>query len=1010
MNAGFASDYDKFLEFEMGSCDDLAVIGKPLSGSVIHQNLHVEFSVPSVSELRSCSDKAYRLLESKVDPTKASDWCPDLSSVDDTGCVSSGEVAEATEAFSVDEDGLVAESGNVGYLVLDEVLASECTIGGESLIDIQRQSDVFSLETDALCSEKRESEGEDNCGSALESVQMPGSEGGCVPLVEISDKNGSCSIIEGVMDVIDDKRTVLGGLENDMHNQVPSSHSSEMPLELIAKTGLPSKLVQQEQENTKIVGGLPSEVMEGKSDASVGTEADVHHCNSLLQGGEMPVKSSHAGDLARNSEWQSDQKDEKSVSGLSAETVEEILHSKGDIDCIQVLPSQGCQRAMRQNISAQHIERRSDESLEGPCEERVAKVVEEKSEGTPVLPLEENSCNLQEVAPDIDHTSTSEKSLSPHSCQSITIADSQSSKDMPDQDVIASINSSSVAECSGNTDNEGKDNIGVFCIVETKSPDMVSSSSRRNSRRSRSSQKTNRKRAEKKRKNTANVPRPHGRVAIVLEAARMKRSSLSKPARSSIWGSMEKLTQFFEQSNGLSGVTQIHNQGVGKARVSRRSGKQKKMWATGSSRGSRRNPCTSITRIRLKLKVGEVAGQSCLNSVVPEFVDTVASSNATINGYGTELRSGTGLELPLLANGVEKESSESETVKQVQCLSKHPEKVKTSPGSVVSDGELVKEDSVNTKIIDKATADGDNLGVPSNVGGHALEGTSENRCTDPGTSPDSEVIDLIPEVQVTARDQADLHDSLLTSKDVAARGHRASSKRGKKARSRNCILEDGSPGPVSKNKAKIKHGRRKHIGDGLCSGKILTSLTSANASSNSSSGKDLSMDPLGVLGETENGVCREAFKEESAVEAKTCCNLDVDIEVSESHNSKNLHPSTKAMGGKHAKSGRVSKGRSKASGSAGKKGNAHRQKEKQPKAADKCKAMEKGVCDKIMQKVESQPDTGNSLLKGMYNINLFKILYGVWRICLFLMSNVLITMLYLCEHALGKRLSLTLGL
>lgn len=166
------------------------------------------------------------------------------------------------------------------------------------------------------------------------------------------------------------------------------------------------------------------------------------------------------------------------------------------------------------------------------------------------------------------------------------------------------------------------------------------------------------------------------------------------------------------------------------------------------------------------------------------------------------------------------------------------------------------------------------------------------------------------------------------------------------------------------------------MGDGLCSGEILSSPTSANASSN----KKVPMGLLVFSRESEPGVFIEALKEESGTEAQTYCNLDVDVELSQSHNSKNKLP----------KSGRVSKGGSKASESASGRGNARRQREKQQKFVNKCKVKEKGVCNQIVHKVESHPETGNSLLKGVHK-NLFLILLEDWRI-----SNFLVILLSLC--------------
>lgn len=123
--------------------------------------------------------------------------------------------------------------------------------------------------------------------------------------------------------------------------------------------------------------------------------------------------------------------------------------------------------------------------------------------------------------------------------------------------------------------------------------------------------------------------------------------------------------------------------------------------------------------------------------MVSEVVDLSASANATISDNGADY-SGTSLELPKLANGVGDKLREDGTIMQPECFSKHPEKAKTFPDAFVMDRQLANKDSQNTNNVDKVAGDTeDYLGVPSNVVVEALGGTNDNRCTDPGTSPDS---------------------------------------------------------------------------------------------------------------------------------------------------------------------------------------------------------------------------------------------------------------------------------
>ncbi|KAK7861250.1 histone-lysine n-methyltransferase ashh2 [Quercus suber] len=958
----------------MGSYEDvnLDVIEEPLS--VIEQNLSFSVSVQSGFEEQACLEAACRVFESNVELASAPDVFLGSSEVDDTCRVSSVEVTqEGMKVLCVNKDDLVGEGENVGDLMLEKVPGNECGISGDCLDEILCLGDVCSLENGGLCLEKEGSQGEGDYEKPLESSPLTDLQRNCVQMDEMDGKCVSSSSAERVTEVKTDQSGVLDGAETDIHSLISSSQGCEMPSDLILKTGLPNNHTQQyEQEDTKSVGGLSSEVMYGKrassaetetifcnpillsgdlvsnsdwhsdqkdeknvSDLSAetvteiletnndvdtctqastswgcqsdsenlhkaesrsicakqneqsgvldGVETDIHNLISSSQGCEMPSdlvlktglpdihtqqneqedtksvvglslevmdgKSDSSaetetafckpilpsGDLVSNGDWHSDQKVEKTVSDLSEETFTEILETKNDVDtCTQASTSWGCQsdsenlhKAESLSICAKQNEQKDGEDVDGPCVERVSNVVQDKGDiitvvsvefDSHILPLEENSCKSEEGDTKIVDNCNFEKLVSPQSCQPFGIVNHSTSKDTPDQDAVGSINSSSVVESSGHTDNEGKDNVRVGCVSETKCPEVVSSSSRRNSQRSKSRQKTHRKRAAKKCKNAANVPHPHESIGIVLKVGRRKRSCLSKPARSSMWGLLGHITQFLEQGNMLDGVNQFHNQGLGKARRGQGSGKRKKIRGSGNSGGSRGNRCASTGLIRLKVKVGKVAGESCLSNMVPEVVNTLASADATASDDQTEMHSGTGLELSKLANGVEAKSREDETGLHLQCFSKLPEKAKTLPDGFIMDGQLATSGSENTNILDKTAGDADNyLEVPSHVVVEALGGEIDSKCTDPGTSPDSEVINLIPDVQVAARHQADLHDAVLTaSKDVAARRRRTSIKRGKKdrlPRSRNSVLEDGSQGPVSMNEAKPskKQGCRQDI-------------------------------------------------------------------------------------------------------------------------------------------------------------------------------------------------------
>ncbi|KAJ6954282.1 hypothetical protein NC652_005885 [Populus alba x Populus x berolinensis] len=519
------------------------------------------------------------------------------------------------------------------------------------------------------------------------------------------------------------------------------------------------------------------------------------------------------------------------------------------------------------------------------------------------------------------------------------------------------IDSSSAVDCSEETDYEAKNNVSIDSVSETKCHVIVSPSSRRSNGTRKSSQKTQTKRAARKCRSTTKVPNLHRGIEIVFKSVTRRRSCFSKPARSSAWGLLGNITQTFMLINGLR-PDEIENLGSQKARGDQGSGKQNKL-AGGTSRRSSKKGHASAHCIRLKVKVGKDACQTESNPkmIIPEVINTKASGDV-VSDYGAESCQETSFEISKLAYCVGDNMVEEGTQKQLQSFYIKLGKAKAHCDASAMDVKLANKDMEGTVISEKSSRDimEDYLGVPSHTEVEALGVATEKRYIDAGTSPDSEVINSVPDVQVDARSQEDYPDAVLSpSKAFAADEEGTGGKRGKKKESLpqagNC-----SPAVASLKKVKLakKRGGRQRKGDSLSSSEILTSCTSANGSVNTTSTKEYSAELVLSSGKTELGVPGGDLRGEIIMETKICGELDADLRSSESQISKNPLPSTKSRGRRlPRKSDGVNKRRSKVSDSAkSRRANGCKERGNHRKSVKKNKAEEKSVCDHVVYKEE----------------------------------------------------------
>ncbi|KAM0974051.1 hypothetical protein ACFX2I_017158 [Malus domestica] len=760
--------------------------------------------------------------------------------------------------------------------------------------------------------------------------------------------NGPSSLsTERTTEVVEMKSNV------DTCTQIFPSQGLERALEDLHMPDLPSSCAQQnDQSSDKIADGSLVErsidILEKNSDSMTDLEAVILTQMSPVKvnvyySKEGPSEIASSCIIEKSVSMQSCQTlgvANNSVSGLSTDMVVDMKSNTN-----QIWPPEGCERAFEGSdvsdslrVCSQENGQRNDKVIDFAFAERVTDILEKKSDattdtkveiGTQISVMEEKVSNLNEGSGGLSPNNIHEKSVSLKPFQPFDIVKNGPSEsvDVPDNnDSPGNIDSSISLDCSGEKYHEGIDNVKVGCVSKTKFPDIVALSSRRSGR----SRKTNTKRAPRKGRSTSKELQPLGSLETVFKAAGRKRSCLSKPARSSVWGLLGSVTQSFEESNRLE-VSQGKSQVSQKRRSGQRSGQRNQSGAGGNSQGSRGKNRASTNRVRLKVKVGKEFCNSSLYITVPEDVDTSASANSVKKGDGNE-------------GNWRKEATVGED--------------RTYLDAPVLDVDLANKD-FESVVLTENSADNviDNYRtVPSHTVAVSSGGSFGTSFTDPGTSPDSEIINIVPDADVEARQQEDSHGDVLTSdKVLAASGDFISTKRGnekhKVPHAKNYVWEGGKLCPASLNKEmqSERDGCRQSLD--FSSSEMRTSSTCANASSNSSSDKESSLEALHLSGETDPGISGDVLKVEVGAD-----NLDVGLGLSKSQSSK-------------SKGLKPPKGRSRACGSASKKGNAHRLTENRKKSANKKKVMEKADGDQVSCEVANLPESGNHLVDNNRKTN-----------------------------------------
>ncbi|CDP11932.1 unnamed protein product [Coffea canephora] len=337
--------------------------------------------------------------------------------------------------------------------------------------------------------------------------------------------------------------------------------------------------------------------------------------------------------------------------------------------------------------------------------------------------------------------SLEELSTLQQSCGTFSMRDDDSSKRVDVEDlsgadeVVAAFQSFCIDNSSLMRDQEAKDTAKVDYIDDNSNtcPDITCSSPcRRSSRRNRLDQENKKKGPERDCRKTSSKSAFLDVSSVQL--TRRRRSSLSKQARATVWGLLGNMS-VLEQN----GAVDISPQKAKKSRRLKGVGangkreKNKKARDSTKLKGKRFNPTGPIT---LKVKFGSREAASLVNA------STVMDDNKEQDS---------------------RQESFPEVSIDVQDLMK-----KEADGSMSfqsCDGTLDKASDIHVAIEDitenaGGNAYGDLCESPFHAEVGKVVATIDNRISDSGTSPDSEVINLTPDAQISEKDPDALHHTV----------------------------------------------------------------------------------------------------------------------------------------------------------------------------------------------------------------------------------------------------------
>ncbi|KAE9587204.1 putative histone-lysine N-methyltransferase chromatin remodeling SET family [Lupinus albus] len=804
---------------------------------------------------------------------------------------------------------LVSECKNADMLLLENTSEDDCQNQSQMCCE---NVEVSGLNSGWLCSEGNFKD-EGNLDIPSESVTVSGSQEHFVQQDEHKDDKSNILPLAGDDSAVEEGRNNGVGLLDIASNSVSDFRHLEMTLKSEPIAHLLADCNLQNKQGGVLRNVDPTSKVVETFDDFGGREADA--CKQIPPSQFMKV-SSHpfytkvesTSDQQRDQndgeEWNSDEK-AKAFADIENDIIDSYARNQGHLTIVSLGGSS-------------HV-------LDSPCEPILLDQGNEMKNN--ICQIEYSLCELKNLPSEETANCTFRKPFYPEPGQpSVVLITSSSSKDVPD----LLPNGGNVSISRNAVNNPGQaDIVEVDCIAErTRLP------SQRNSRSTKLGRKTQSKNASRRCKNKATATHPSGFTDIMLEATRKKRSCISKPARSSMWGLLGNIEQFFEQDNEL-GVGEAMNQELGKARRKRQSGKVIKNGAGSSSLNSVQKCSASTTRVRLRVKIGKEIDFSRSHVLIPEAIDALTSVSHLGLGSGSHK----------VANNAEGTICEGVAIGKSEYL-----KIETDTDATVLNGQTTNNHLESTSKTEKSDGNAVEpyLLVAPKIEVQALVEATNNKGMDPGTSPDSEVINTIPEDQIGEGLEEDLHHDILRySKEFKSNLDVIITKRGKKEDklicSSDCISEDRSQGLPRNNRAKNSKNHRE---------------------------------PWPLSGEIELGDSAEALKKVN-MQVMTTPNQSVYHELSESQGSENLRSHANPLECKLPKSlttSKVSKNKSKAYGSTSKKKTTHRCNEKQKKSTNNSEVKGKDVLSKVKLEVEGQSPTeanvvGNHKLGSVGEVN-----------------------------------------
>lgn len=525
---------------------------------------------------------------------------------------------------------------------------------------------------------------------------------------------------------------------------------------------------------------------------------------------------------------------------------------------------------------------------------------------------QDTPCDFKELVCTLDSNClTDTLSVYLESCEPFSVTDPEPSNNLDEPNIsrtdvlVDPFNSIVLTESSELRDNDGEDSSRIHHACGKNNNEIKRSLTRRSTRKSTLNQKTDTKLAARKGSRTS------GKMPMLdllaADVGRRRRSDLVQRARPSAWGLGGIIDEIFKQyvENNVDANGHIESR---KGRMGRRGGKRNTDFVNQSIQNSQSESRALNKGLLLKFKLGTKVIQNCQFNTIPDM-------DKDLESY--------------------REVKIDTSTLQHEMKDNYEKEVPHASMSRASDGNLDK------RVAGKAGSElHDMIGIGESV---------ENRCLDPGTSPDSEVINVIPETQISGTTAEGLHDLRISSKDCIAH------------QSGDCGDGSGIPSPEIVSDVllcdKFEHVE-KQIEGSWSSGQSM-SITTGVASSNASSREGCPVEPVASLQETEGGVSMDMLTIESGLKADFSI---AGFESVESCFSDKLLSGAKTNGQNLQKSSRsrgITKSMPRVPDLLNKKRTNCRQKGSQAKSTAKGKIMEKSGNDQADRDTESDPVPGS---------------------------------------------------